>query len=155
MFDHDPLDDVRPLEEVAGLVRLALSDQVTDRLELEKELLEPQLVDLVDDDEQELVVSGWVGFRGLRGEDALELEIGTVGETATLFAELAIERLIRQSGALPVDGHDRHTHIDHVVELDDVRVRHADAAVRGRGAERRDVLGPVEPNAGRRPVDRA
>ena len=43
-----------------------------------QDLLEPQLVDLMDDDEQRLVVLGTLGERTLEREQLVELEIARV-----------------------------------------------------------------------------
>jgi hypothetical protein len=47
-------------------------------LQLEQEFLEPEFVDLVDDDEQELVVSRWVAQHLLSIEDVADMQIGAV-----------------------------------------------------------------------------
>jgi hypothetical protein len=44
-------------------------------LELVEQLLEPQLVRLMDDDEKHLVVLGWPGTWLLKSEQLLEIEI--------------------------------------------------------------------------------
>ena len=75
------------LEEVAGRRDLSVADVIADGLELEDEFLEPELVDLVNDDEKELVVSRRVGQQVLRGEDLGNLEVTAVGELAILFTE--------------------------------------------------------------------
>ena len=43
-----------------------------------QQLLEPQLVDLVDDDEEQLVVL--LGARALRAQDVVERQVGRVGQ---------------------------------------------------------------------------
>ena len=52
----------------------------TDSLDLVKDLFEPQLVDLMDDDEEHLVVLGPLGHEMLSSEELLEPEILSVGE---------------------------------------------------------------------------
>ena len=51
-----------------------------DAIEFVEQLLEPQLVDLVDDDEEQLVVFGPVGARLLQREQLVELQIVRVGD---------------------------------------------------------------------------
>src|SRR5205807_3540582 len=51
-----------------------------DLVELVEEELEPQLVDLVDDDEQELVVLRPLGARLLQLEKPVELEVARIGQ---------------------------------------------------------------------------
>jgi len=47
-------------------------------VELEDDLLEPQLEGLVDDDEQQLVVGRWVAQRLLGGQQLIEVEVRPV-----------------------------------------------------------------------------
>jgi hypothetical protein len=56
-------------------------------LELEDDLLEPQLIDLMHDDEQELVVGGRIRQQFLEVQQLRDLEIAPVGELPVLFAE--------------------------------------------------------------------
>ena len=51
-----------------------------DAIELVQQLLEPQLVDLVDDDEEQLVVFGTLGTRLLQREELVELQVVRVGD---------------------------------------------------------------------------
>ena len=78
LLDEHPLDDVHPAEQVAGepqvasaAGRLGRDQRVADGLGLVQELLEPQLVDLVDGDEQQLVVGRRVGLEVLGGRAAV------------------------------------------------------------------------------------
>jgi hypothetical protein len=56
---------VDALEVMARRLRFPAEQEVADRLQLEQQLLEPELVGLVDDDEQHLVVSGGIRLEGL------------------------------------------------------------------------------------------
>src|SRR5438034_3026752 len=49
-------------------------------LKLMKQLLEPQLVGLMNDDEQHLVMLGWGGARLLKREQLLKIEITRVSQ---------------------------------------------------------------------------
>ena len=49
-------------------------------VELVQHLLEPELVDLVDDDEEQLVVLGPVGARLLEVEELVDVEVAAVGD---------------------------------------------------------------------------
>ena len=55
-------------------------------VELVQDLLEPELVDLVDDDEQQLVVLGAVGARLLQAEQLVNLQVGVVGDGGAVHA---------------------------------------------------------------------
>ena len=54
--DQHALDGLDPREVVARALGVAVDHPVAHRLELEDQLLEPQLVGLVDDNEQHLIV---------------------------------------------------------------------------------------------------
>ena len=54
--------------------------ELSQLLELVQHLLEPELVDLVDDDEQKLVVLGTVRERLLEFQELVELQVAGVGE---------------------------------------------------------------------------
>ena len=56
------------------------SEQGFQVVELVEHLLEPQLVDLMDDDEQRLVVLGAVGQWALERQQLVELEIAGIGD---------------------------------------------------------------------------
>jgi hypothetical protein len=64
---------------------LAREQRVAGRLELEQQLLEPELVDLMDGDEQQLVVGFSAALLGR--QQSLEPEVGAVVEPATFLAE--------------------------------------------------------------------
>ena len=66
------------LNVLSAWVPLALLEQPLQVRELVEQLLEPQLVHLVDDDEEDLVVL--VRARPLGAEDLVEREIGRVRE---------------------------------------------------------------------------
>ena len=61
-------------------MRLVAAQQLRDAIELVQQLLEPELVDLVDDDEEQLVVFGPVGPRLLQREELVELQVVPVGD---------------------------------------------------------------------------
>jgi hypothetical protein len=71
--DQHLFDGMHALEVVTRSLRGAVHHVVPDRLELEQELLEPQLENLVDHDEEELVVSRWIGFEILQLEELRDL----------------------------------------------------------------------------------
>ena len=82
------LEDLQhPVQQVKRRVRVARLEGPLDLGQLVDELLEPQLVDLVDDDEQELVMLGPAVHvarqRLLRGEQLLEGEVGRIGDGPT------------------------------------------------------------------------
>jgi len=52
---------VHPIQQMPSPVRVSFEQAVPDGLQLEQDLPEPQLVGLVDDDEEKLVMSGRVG----------------------------------------------------------------------------------------------
>jgi hypothetical protein len=60
--DQQPLDHVHPAEQLAREVGVAGEHVVASPLQLVQHLLEPQLVGLVDRDEQQLVVRRRVDF---------------------------------------------------------------------------------------------
>ena len=66
------LEDLEhPVEQVQGAVRVTCLEGPLDTTQLMADLLEPELVDLVDDDEQQLVV---LSARAIRTARALDLE---------------------------------------------------------------------------------
>jgi hypothetical protein len=87
-----------------------LKEGVSDRLELEQDLLEPELVGLVDDDEQKLIVGGGLREQALNRQKVGEPEIGAVGEFPILLAEPRAREVLvadvappaRAEGSLPV-----------------------------------------------------
>jgi hypothetical protein len=74
----------RPAVPAAGEHRVARSGRLVEQL------LEPQLVDLVDRDEQQLVVGGRVRLETLRGQELLDPEVAAVGQPGTLLPELRL-----------------------------------------------------------------
>ena len=60
VLDQDPLDRVDALQIVTRSLGLPSEQAVAHRLQLEQDLLEPELVRLMDDDEEELVVDGGI-----------------------------------------------------------------------------------------------
>ena len=78
----DPLEVVQRAPDVALVHELRAHDR-DHRVELVQALLEPELVRLVGDDEQQLVVRRPAGLRALErlaGEELLELQVLSVGE---------------------------------------------------------------------------
>jgi hypothetical protein len=55
-----------------------LGEQLADEIDLVQQLLEPQLVDLVNDDEEQLVVFGSIGSRPLQREQLVDAEIPAI-----------------------------------------------------------------------------
>jgi hypothetical protein len=72
---------------MAGPAPSTLEHCVADRLELEQQLLEPQLVDLVDRDEEKLVVRRWIREKALQLEKLGNLQVAAVGQPSILFTE--------------------------------------------------------------------
>jgi hypothetical protein len=87
--DEQPLDRVHPAEKVTRPPGLAAHQRVADGLELVQQLLEPQLIDLVHGDEQQLVVGRRAGLRYLLGQQLVQPQVAAVGELPALFAETA------------------------------------------------------------------
>jgi hypothetical protein len=61
VLDHHLLDGVDAVQVVARPMRVVAEEEVPHGFELEEDLLEPELVGLVQDDEQQLVVGGGIG----------------------------------------------------------------------------------------------
>ena len=78
MLDQHALDRVHTHQVVPRALRIAGEHPVADRLQLEQQLLEPELVRLVDDDEQQLVVHGRVGPELLQRQELGDLQVGAV-----------------------------------------------------------------------------
>src|SRR6185295_11463062 len=97
---HHLQDRQDPLQRVLRAVRLVLLEQRAHAIELVEQLLEPQLVDLVNDDEQHLVVL--VRARLLQGEKLVDLEIVRVGRRGT--RRISHERRYRAGAAGRVNG---------------------------------------------------
>lgn len=60
------------MEQVTGALGRLLEHEISDRLQLEYELFEPELVGLVDDDEEQLVVGRRVGEKRLGAENLFQ-----------------------------------------------------------------------------------
>src|SRR5262249_38687751 len=76
---HRHLQDRQdPLQRVQGVWGVAGLQPVLEVAQLVDQLLEPQLVDLVDDDEQDLVVL--LGVGPLRPQHLVERQVGAVGQ---------------------------------------------------------------------------
>jgi hypothetical protein len=76
--DHDLEDRQDPFQRVLRAVRFVRFEELHDAIELVQQFLEPELVDLVDDDEQRLVVFWSRGARLLQRQEIVELEIALV-----------------------------------------------------------------------------
>ena len=87
LLDEHPLDRVRALQPQPGQVVLAGQHPVPGVAELPEQELEPQLVDLVDGDEQQLVVGRRVGDRDLLVEQLGNAQVAAVRQPPALFAE--------------------------------------------------------------------
>ncbi len=70
---------MRPAEQLPGPPRLVRHHRVACRAELVQQLLEPELVRLVDGDEQQLVMSRRIGLRDLLSEQLGQPEVTAVG----------------------------------------------------------------------------
>src|SRR5213083_1342233 len=77
---HHLEDGEHALEGREGARGVPAEEQRFQVVELVEQLLEPQLVDLVDDDEKGLVVLRAVGERLLEREQLVELEVAGVGD---------------------------------------------------------------------------
>ena len=78
--DEHLQDGEDPPQRVLRPVRLAFLEQAPDEVHLVEQLLEPELVHLVNDDEEELVVLGTRGSRLLQREKGIDLQVGGVGD---------------------------------------------------------------------------
>jgi hypothetical protein len=76
--DQHLQDREHPLEGVLHARQVARREEALDVVDLVQDLLEPELVDLVDDDEQHLVVFGPVGARTLEVQQLRDAEVGGV-----------------------------------------------------------------------------
>src|SRR3989475_7035576 len=85
LLDQQLLDDVDPLEVVACEEQVIGVDPLTRGFELEQHDLEPQLVHLVRDDEEELVVL--LAQPLLQAQQLRHLEVGAVGKLPPLLPE--------------------------------------------------------------------
>jgi hypothetical protein len=93
-LDQYAFDGVDPVEVAANAIGVAPEQAVPDDLQLEQDLLEPELVRLVDDDEEQLVVSRGVGQRGLEVEQLGDAEVRAVGKPASLQPEPGLADLV-------------------------------------------------------------
>jgi hypothetical protein len=84
VLDQHAFDRVDARQVAPGALAVAREQEIADRLELEQELLEPELVRLVDDDEQELVMHGGVRAQPLRREEIRDGEVAAVREELVL-----------------------------------------------------------------------
>src|SRR5205823_10354902 len=91
-------DGAGALERGDAAVEVARAQVVLHLLQLVQKLLEPQLVDLVDNDEEHLVVLDRLRERLLQGEQLIELEIGRVGQGHRSTSQ---RRAMRRSSASP------------------------------------------------------
>ena len=66
------------LQRVLRAMRLVAFEQLRHAIDLVQHLLEPELVDLVNDDEQHLVVLRPFRARLLQGEEFVDLQVGVV-----------------------------------------------------------------------------
>ena len=89
-------DGQDPLQRVLRPRPLVLAQQRHDPIELVQQLLEPELVDLVNDDEEDLVV--FVGAWLLQLEELVDLQIAAVGDGRGLVSRL-IDRPRRSGDA--------------------------------------------------------
>src|SRR5258708_4889459 len=85
LLDEKLFDDVDALQVVERKEHVVGIDSVARGLQLEEHDLEPQLVDLVGDDEKQLVMLGAQPV--LKLEELRHLEVCAVGELAALFPE--------------------------------------------------------------------
>jgi hypothetical protein len=60
---------------------IAILERALESAGLVKDLLEPEFIDLVDDNEEHLVVFGTVGNWTLGGQEFFEMEVFAVGES--------------------------------------------------------------------------
>jgi hypothetical protein len=104
---HERLEDLQdPVQQVEGEVGVAGLEGPLDAPQLVLQLLEPELVDLVDDDEQELIVLGRPvrspGPLLLQGEEFGHLQVRRVGDGAA-----GHERMVRRALIDPEAGSGR------------------------------------------------
>jgi hypothetical protein len=88
-LEHVDLRDERledledPVQEMQGTIGVTVLERELDTLELVAERLEPELVDLVHDDEQQLVMLGAIGagrLLDLQREQLRDLQVRRVGD---------------------------------------------------------------------------
>ena len=76
--DHDLQDRQDPFQRVLRTVRFVAFEPLTNAVELVQQLLEPELVDLMDDDEEELVVLRSCRSRLLQREQLVDLQVARI-----------------------------------------------------------------------------
>ena len=101
VLDQDPLDRVDALEIVTHSLGVTREEAIADRLQLEEQLLEPELVCLMDHDEQELVVDGGIGEELLEREELGELQVAAVGEEVSSTSLVRPNRRCLPSSIVP------------------------------------------------------
>ena len=72
-------DGEHPLQRVLGAIRVVRCEQHVDPIDFVENFLEPELVDLMNDDEEQLVVLGPLGARLLESEQLVDMQIAAVG----------------------------------------------------------------------------
>src|SRR5919204_1889279 len=85
LFDQEPPHDANPVQEVPDPKDLARKHAVADGLELMDQFAEPELIRLVDDDEEQLVVR--LGQALLEAQQLGDLEIRAVAAPPALLTE--------------------------------------------------------------------
>ena len=99
LVHQDTLDRRHPAQQVKRPPAPAVEHGVAGRAQLVQQLLEPQLVGLVDRDEEQLVVGRRVGLQHLLAQQLRQTQVRAVGQARALLAELAPGRV------LPVPAH--------------------------------------------------
>jgi hypothetical protein len=79
LTDRHLQDGEDPLQRVLRPVRLTLPEQLLREVDLVQQFLEPELVDLVNDDEEQLVMLGPLGSRLLQREEIVDAQVASVG----------------------------------------------------------------------------
>ena len=77
---EQPLNRMNAAKVLGTREQIVAIEREHRRVELVQKLLEPQLVDLMDDDEEHLVVMRRVGERLLKAEQLVNFQVGTVGK---------------------------------------------------------------------------
>src|ERR1700687_4208634 len=95
LLNEQPFDYVDRLQVMAREEDVVGVDSVAGGLQLEQHDLEPELIDLVGDDEQQLVVL--LAQLLLQGEELRHLEVRAVRELAAVFAKSGFHRLGKRS----------------------------------------------------------
>ncbi len=97
--DLDLEDGEDPLQRGVDRRQLVALEAVAQMVELVQHLLEPELVDLVDDDEEHLVVLRPAGLGALAGEQLVELQVVRVSERQGTLRGRAYRRRARAVNA--------------------------------------------------------